>query len=44
MNDDEINLVPTNVYTLSSVKPSSSLSNEQDDLKFASTVKYHVAH
>lgn len=42
MNDDEVNLIPMDVYTPSSVKPSSTVPSEQDDLKFPTTVKYPI--
>uniref|UniRef100_A0A1I7VYZ8 IRS-type PTB domain-containing protein n=1 Tax=Loa loa TaxID=7209 RepID=A0A1I7VYZ8_LOALO len=37
MNDDEVTLVSTDVFTPSSVKPSSTASSEQDDLEFPTT-------
>ncbi|CAG9530169.1 unnamed protein product [Cercopithifilaria johnstoni] len=42
MNDDKINLIPTDTYNLSSVKPLSTVSSEQDDLKFPATNFNHT--
>ncbi|VBB31900.1 unnamed protein product [Acanthocheilonema viteae] len=37
MNDDKINLVPVDAYTSFSVKPSSTVLNEEDELKYPAT-------
>lgn len=41
-DDDKINLVPTDLYSSSSMKSNSTVSNKQDDRKLLTAVKYPV--